>query len=169
MKSCTKSFMINVAEAPFSCGSTPININDVVFVQGALGGQPPLANLSMTAGSGVWDMIYNLTTQIENAVYIEGTICNPGDAYNLRFTADWNITGSVVGAVHLLYAKLIIDGVEVNDSRDIVTGPFTVFDIVNTVPAMQTSVIRIEMNFQCSPNPSIHATAPPGPFTIAVA
>ena len=133
-------------------------IQDVVWTQTGLGGQPPLASISMAAGIGTYDFTFNTTTQIDGFIEMTGTICNPGPAYNITLTMPWSASGSVLGGpfTHTIQAKLTINATTTTDTRDLVTGPFTDLVVVGTIPANSTSTLSVNITLDCLPNTSIN-------------
>lgn len=162
---CEKPFELTIDPEDI-CGVIPTNINSVIFAQTALGGQPPLATIAMTSGTGSYVLLFNLTTQVNNFVEMQGTICNPGITYNLSLFVPWFGTGSVTGPTHTISAQLEIDGVTTSQQRDIVSGPFTDMTVIGVVPPTHISVIKVRVSLNCSPNPTVTFQSAPSAMTL---
>jgi hypothetical protein len=139
--------VLTIPEAAIDiCGLTPQSIQAAIWTQSVVEGQPPCDNVSIVAGLGTWDMTFNLTTCIDAGMRIDSEICNPGAPYLITVTVPWDDSGNVDGFfMHLWSIALEIGGVGVsNDSRDLVTGPFTPLVCTGTIP---TGISTLALNF----------------------
>ena len=157
---CSKTFGLSVVDVPpFDCLGNPSSIQTAVWTQTALGAQPPCGVFTIVAGVGTFSIEKNTTTCVNNSVNIETTICNSGAPYDITINVPWDDLGNVlVFADHTIQVVLTVNGFTTYfDMKDLVSGPFTDFVVVGTIPTGAANNLLISVVLNCLPNPSISA------------
>lgn len=143
--------VIIAEQTGFTCGTTPDSVEDAVWedkeVAFPFGGD-------IVNGDGSFSI--TVTTSSTAASKITN-ICNPGEAYEIEITADWDTSGTVQFSPtgYPVTLQVIINGIpQDSDARDGVTGPFTDMVVNATLPAESVVQLEIRVGFLAIGAPS---------------
>ena len=155
---CSRNFSITTASA-FNCLGNPSSVSAAVWTQGPSGAMPPCGVWTIVNGVGTFTLTYNLTTCPNNGMNINSTLCNPGAPYDITITMPWDDGGNVGAGVHIVQLSVFINGnppgVGGQDTKDLVTGPFTPFVVKGTIPTGAANTIQIQLAMLATPSPEV--------------
>jgi hypothetical protein len=162
---CKRTFVLEVDDPgppPFDCLGNPSTIATAIWAQTPFQGQPPCATITAVGGVGTFDLNYEIPMNgpcINNGMVLKTTICNSGAAYDVTFTAPWSASGSIAVGFSLVTVSMFINGVlqgpQSQDQRDLITGPFTDFSVVGSLPQGASNTIEIQVALLCFPDPLV--------------
>ncbi len=152
--SCSKAFTMEIAQA-FDCLGNADTVQDLVWTKTALGAQFPCGILFITNGIGSMVLVVDAGCPLDFQSIESAPLCNPGDPYDVTVTIPWDSSGNVMAGVHTVQFGIYLNGVfQMDETKDIVTGPFTPFVLTVTVPTGASNVILVTMVCNAVRNPA---------------